>query len=235
MTHGMGGDSYQNVLNNLKRLVNKRDELGTDIKIGTSYLIGSHTINDLYDAAKNAKDAGVDYFRARPFEYMPGTELNEDQTNRLKEQLEKCRTLTDESFTFSYPQTRVESRMEGHDSLPFFNKCHFPQVYASISADLKVHPCCHFKNSSRNAKSTDDVDPKLGDLTNQSFLEYLKSTHRIEALKSLDINTCPNPCQYNSSVVTLFQIKNAVDKEGTDKLYEFTDQESNPILHENFL
>jgi|ETNmetMinimDraft_2_1059921.scaffolds.fasta_scaffold07957_3 MoaA/NifB/PqqE/SkfB family radical SAM enzyme len=231
ITHGMKDDSYQNVLDNLKRLVKKRNESGRDVKIGTSYLIGSHTIHDIYNAAKNSKECGVDYFRARPFEYIPGTELNEDRTQRLKEQLEMCKELEDENFNVSFPKVRVESRMEGNEQSAFFNQCHFPQVYTSISADLKIHPCCHFKNSSRNARPTDNIDPKLGDLTNRKFLDVWTDLHRINTLKSLNISTCPNPCQYNSSVVALYQIKEA----GIDRLSEFTDQAPDPIMHENFL
>ena len=231
VTHGMKGHSYQNVLNNLKRLTKKREETGSKVTIGTSYLIGAHTIHDIYNAAKNAKECGVDYFRARPFEYMPGNELNEIQSENLRKQLEMSKDLEDENFTVSYPETRVESRMDTKEPLAFFSQCHLPQVYASISADLKVHPCCHFKNSSRNATSTDNFDPKLGDLTNKTFLHVWESMHRFKALKNLNISTCPNPCQYNSSVVALYQIKEA----GMERLSEFTDQAPNPILHENFL
>ena len=55
-----GVDGFDRIIDNLRRLVRKRDEEGSNLRIDVSYVIGSHNYKEIFLAAETAKDAGAD-------------------------------------------------------------------------------------------------------------------------------------------------------------------------------
>ena len=69
-THGMNENCFNEVISNISRLTQtraKKNKSSDEMTIGATYLLGPHTIDGIYNAAKLARDLGVDYLRFRPF------------------------------------------------------------------------------------------------------------------------------------------------------------------------
>ncbi|MEK6935697.1 MAG: radical SAM protein [Nanoarchaeota archaeon] len=207
-THGMRGDAFSKVIGNISRLVNAKEENKSDIVIGACYLIGSHSIEGIYNATKISKELGMDYIRFRPF-LNRGKKRNftPKQAERMIEKLEECKELENDKFSVSYPLNRCEYELIEGDVKRNYNKCYFPDFLTSITADLKVYLCCALKGNEKYC---------FGDLKKKSFKEIWLSEERGEIKNKINLVDCPNPCQFEKNIELLYSIKN-------------------PIIHSNFL
>lgn len=195
-THGMDEFAFNKVLSNIKKLTQKKKEINSPITIGTVFLLGPHTIQGIYNAAKLSKDLGVDYIRFRPFEGL-NRRLTFEEGVQMFEQLNNSKQLTDENFKATFREDRVEAEVKER-------KIKYPQCLAihfiiSITPDLKVYPCCNFRNNPKYC---------LGDLNNSSLREIWLSEERKKIHEKINLKDCPNPCQFEKHNEFLFAIKN---------------------------
>lgn len=207
-THGMDGNAFSQVVKNISRLINTKERNKSDIVIGACYLIGLHSIKGVYNAAKLSKELGMDYIRFRPF-LNRGEKRNftPKQAEEMLKKLEKCKELENNNFSVSYPINRCEYELTEGDVKRSYNKCYFPDFLASITADLKVYLCCALKGNEKYC---------FGDLKKMSFKEIWLSKERTEIKNKINLDDCPNPCQFEKNIELLYAIKN-------------------PIIHSNFL
>ena len=206
-THGMDGDAFYKVTDNIKSLVSLRNRLKSNTAIGTCYLVGPHTFRGVYGAAKLSKELGVDSLRFRPFfDWGDKKSYTEEEAKAMVEELDRCLDFQDDSFSVSYPKHRTD-RMVNSNLKRAYEKCNVTKFITSITADLKLYPCCHLKNNKKYA---------YGDLTKQSFKEIWLSDTREGFGDNYDLRDCPNPCQLDVHNKLLWNIKQ-------------------PIPHSNFL
>lgn len=205
--HGMDAEAFYKVVDNIKKLVSSRNKLKSDIVIGMCYLVGTHTIKGAYGATKLSKELGVDGIRFRPYFSWGGKKpYTQAEAKAIVEELKRCLDFNDESFSVSYPEHRVDWMIEGGSERPY-KKCGVVNFITSITADLKVYPCCQLKKIKKY---------ELGDLTKQSFKEIWLSEKRKEVCNSIDLIDCPNPCMLEVHNKLLWDIQQ-------------------PITHSNFL
>ena len=203
-THGMSGRAFSQVLDNIARLVKEKKESKSEIVIGTCYLIGPHTIPGIFNAAKLVKDLGVDNIRYRPFakwENMTG--FSNEEIQAMQEELRKASELSDDNFEVSYPEDRCQTIVKGRAI--DYPECYAVHVVTTVSADLKIYPCCRVKYREEFC---------FGDLNKQSFQDIWFSENRIKAFKKIDIKRdCPNPCMYEKINEIMYSIKEPVKHE----------------------
>jgi sulfatase maturation enzyme AslB (radical SAM superfamily) len=125
----------------------------------------------------------------------------------MHEQLSKARELKSKDFDVSCPEYRLDALS---DTKPRgFKVCYYPHFAASITADMKLYPCCPLKGYEQYA---------IGDLSNASFKEVWLSEKRKKVHHKIDFKSCPNPCQFDGHARLLDSIK-----------------KSTKITHKNFL
>ncbi len=196
ITHGVPGQIFFTVLNNIKRLIEKRKAKQSKVTIATCFLIGPKTLHGAYRATKLSKELGVDYIRIRPYFQKPGddsTRIEIDETLKL---LEKCKELETENFKVSYPRHRFEW-MDDKNRVRKYEKCYAVHFLSSITPDGNVYPCCYMKN--RPVTS-------IGNIKEESFKDIWYKESRKNISDKIDFRFCPNPCNYERHVKLLWDI-----------------------------
>ena len=198
-THGMNGGAFQKVLDNTKALVELRAERKTDATIGTSFLIGAHTIDGIVGAAKIASELGVDYIRLRPFFTWGGdVPFQREDQERVIAALETAQQNERDDFKVSYPEMRTT--WVGSDEPPVrYTHCHVHRFVTAVTADMKVYLCCHTKDAEKYV---------LGDLRTQSFAEIWNSQTRREVYTNIDFKDCAYPCMLSAHNELLHAVAN---------------------------
>ena len=247
--HGMGGDEFLQVQANLAALVAEKRRLNSSITIGTTFLVGPHTISKAYGATALAKELGVDYIRLRPFfiwnskkEKKPETNLVDIGKQRtggrsydinrsggeeffvsVAEEMDRCKELATDSFSVSFPENRVNRKDELNKRV---HRCcsvhHFSVV---VSADLNVYPCCMLEDAPKYS---------MGSLANQSFKQLWASEQRKIACERIDFSDCPNPCMSEGHNELLWELREGELRSDT-KLVDILQATRVRIPHANFL
>lgn len=94
-------DGFVKVLENIKRLVTHKREIGSNVGITYKYLIHPVTQYNIVETAMLAKKIGCDSFHLRPVDFLAYQD-NEEQLDVpiIKEQIEAGMTLNDDTFEF---------------------------------------------------------------------------------------------------------------------------------------
>ena len=199
-THGMDERIFNQVLNNMSALAEKRRETKSDVVLGVTYLLGPHTIPGIYNAAKLVRERGMDYLRFRPFFEWNGKKENEIDGEAMFKELRRCKELENEDFSVSYPEERVESMTTVKTAR--YKECYVPHLIAAINTNLKLYPCCILRNNEKYC---------LGDLNKQSFKEIWTSEKRKRVHELINLQDCPHPCQYDPHNEILHVIKRKIN------------------------
>ncbi len=250
--HGMGEASFHQVVENIGKLAEAKRNLHSDVVLGVTYLIGSHTVEGVYNATALAKRLGVDYIRIRPFftwddakeekeemefpiieqsasrrdgsqRVFPPKALREARAEEIKRELERCKELEDEHFSVSYPQDRFQT-IQGKPQR-VHKQCYVHHFTTVVSADLRLYPCCMLEN---NAKYC------LGNLNEKSFQEVWLSDERKKAYNKIDFRDCPNPCMLEKHNELLWAVKHGEGPEDIS-LKDVLAAVKEPLSHANFL
>ncbi len=220
-THGMDEDAFNQVVENASKLVEVKNQTNSNIVLGTTYLLGQNTLRGIYNAAELSKKIGVNYIRFRPFE--GSKQFRQEEKEEMLKQLKRCKEIDDEKFLASYREDRCEAVTGGRERK--YTQCFVPHFVTAITADLKVYPCCIFRNNEKYC---------LGDLTKQTFKEIWLSKERKKVHEKIDLRDCPNPCQFEGHNNLLYAIKNNNLKENIN-LLEILRSVNEFIPHSNFL
>jgi len=195
-THGMDKGSFEQVVNNIEKLTKKQSEINSDIVIGVTYLLGPHTVKGIYNAAKLAKNIGVNHIRFRPFFTYDRKMFNEKTQSQMFQELEKAQELSDEKFYVSYPDDRCRAVAKNY--IRKYSKCFVHNFVAFITPELNLYPCCLLEYRD---------EYMLGSLKNKSFKQVWNSSNRKSKVSKIDISKCPNPCMLEKHNELLWLIK----------------------------
>lgn len=216
-THGLGEEAFAQVVHNIGALVAEKRRTGSEVTLGTTYLVGPHTLAGAFDATSKVRDLGVDYMRLRPFFEWDQSASHDDEEDRdatgkvrpsrayaarvafqdeMVLQLARCESLTNTTFLASFPKERALAA--GQHKVRHHRACYVHHFEAVISADLKIYPCCMLED---NAKYS------LGSLLGKSFEEVWQSQGRKDAYGRIDFSDCPNPCMLEKHNELLWELK----------------------------
>lgn len=198
-THGMKGKAFDKVCDNIRKIAEARKRLNSEMVFGLTYLIGPHTVEGIFGAAKLARDLGADYMRFRPFFDWQEDDL--DLNASVLDELERCKELIIDSFDVTYPESRVSSRVISKNQREY-GKCYVHHFMTIVDADLKVYPCCMLVGRPEYC---------LGDLHHKTFKELWMSEERKKAFESIDLSVCPNPCMLDDHNKFLWTLKRPIN------------------------
>ncbi|GAG26942.1 unnamed protein product, partial [marine sediment metagenome] len=100
-------DKFDKVIENLRLLVKLKKSLKSNVEITYKYLLHPLNANEIYDAAKLAKEIGCDMFQARPvcWDNLYGQEHNEPINYKpvvkiINDQITRASKLEGDGFHF---------------------------------------------------------------------------------------------------------------------------------------
>ncbi len=178
ITHGV--DDYDKVVNNIKRIVDKKEKTNSGIDIIVTYLIGDKTKNGILPVTKMLKDIGVNEVRFRPF--FGKKMMNEKDLQKAVLESDK-----DKNFVVSYPDYRINPK-EKRD----YTECLMTNFLCSITPDQHVRPCCILKERGYS----------YGSLEDKSFKDIWKNKYKVTSFKD-----CEFPCPHDNNNDFLWAIK----------------------------
>lgn len=197
-THGGRDEEFDNVVRNIRRLVDAKIRNRSDCTIGVGYLTRHDTVEDMYAATQLCRDIGADYIQFRPFVRLH-TEKTMDypETDAVMAEIRRCCELSTPKFDVLYSQHKYENIVHGH-TVRKYAECYGHHFATVISADRHVYICCHMRGVAAFC---------FGDLGEKSLAEIWSSKERRQACQKVDLSVCPPLCRCDHFNEILWNLK----------------------------
>ena len=199
-THGMDGEAFEKVLDNIRLLVKIKKELNTDCTLGTGYLTSSETKKEIYKFALLCKTLGVDYAQFRPLLKIFGRQERGYSYNSKKEiigEIKKAIKLSKDDYQILYSQHKYDSIVYNGNSRSY-EECYGHHFATVIGPDKKMYICCHLAGVERYC---------IGDLNKMSLKEIWYSEQRKRVDENIALEHCIYLCRCNTFNTILWNIR----------------------------
>lgn len=132
-------DQFKIVIENMQKLAIKRqtEKREQELLIGTTFVVTPQNFRNLSDAARNAKDSGLDFLIIRGINPVRTCFMDADRSV-LYQQLQMAHALKDTRFFVSGSITRLDG-LRGKKQLS--STCHVCDYRLFIDSEGKVYPC----------------------------------------------------------------------------------------------
>ncbi len=206
-THCMNSNIFDNVLSNIKLIVNEKKKQKSDITVGVGFLTYDRTVDEIVDFAKLASTLGVDYAQYRPLlkRYIE-KEFNIKNQDVIIEKIKEAAKYSNKNFSVVNSMHKYEIIASKNYNRQY-DICYGHNFATVIAADKKMYLCCHMRGLQQYC---------IGDLSKNTLEEIWHSKQREQVYKNIDFKDCPLLCRCDSFNTILFNI-------------------SKPINHVNFL
>lgn len=202
--HGADPMQLTKILDHIEAAVKDKGET----TLGLQMLLWEDTASEAKALATMARDIGLDYFAMKPYSRHPQSThvqcfpLSQEQ---LAQVADECNRLATDTF-----QVAVRNRsFLGAGSPKRYRHCRAAPFFHVIAADGSVYPCAQYVGRS---------DMRLGDLSVQSWYEFLKSSRRRELLRhqteELCVAKCRHPCRLDAANEYLERLANPEPHDG---------------------
>lgn len=192
VTHGT--DNFERVVANTRAFVGAMRGNGTTTGVG--YLVDSHTVFGMANAAAFCASLGVNYLQFRPFHHA----ANEHGLyEKVDAEMKKARQYEGNGYSVVC-STHKFKRMSQDDGSPKrpYQKCYGQAFAATICATGDVTLCCHMRGIPKYI---------LGNVKEQKFSEIWNSDRRQHVIESLDFADCPAYCRCDPFNCFLWSLK----------------------------
>jgi MoaA/NifB/PqqE/SkfB family radical SAM enzyme len=194
--HGVGGDAFRKVLDNIRLLVKMKRELNNTATIGIGYLTSRFTKGEMVKAARLCKKLRVDYLQFRPMQ-MHGNGMFEYHRDDLGGTISKCLKESGNGYKVLYSQHKYDM-MRDKAYGRHYEKCYGHQFATVVAADGKMYLCCHMRGHEKYC---------IGDLKKDSFAKIWNSRRRQAVSKRIDFKDCVPLCRDNTFNQILWNIR----------------------------
>ena len=178
-----GHDNYDEIMANICRLVEWKKRLGSDIEIGTGYLVNPTNTKEIFPFVEQIKAAGADYVQIRPVCNSNGKH-REVMISESTKQIETALKMSGNGFNIFPMLTRFDEIRSIERN---YDICRGHALVGIIGADCNVYLCCQLKGN---------MQYSLGNLKENSFEEIWLGQSRERVVRWLNPAKCP-PCRYN--------------------------------------
>ena len=194
--HGMDGNAFQQVIDNIRLLVRMKKILNSQTTIGVGYLTCNYTKDRMLDAAKLCKRLGIDYLQFRPMQ-MHNNGKFECHLSDITEDINRCMKMSGDGFKVLYSKHKydmMKDKAYGRN----YKKCYGHQFATVIAADAKMYLCCHMRGFDKYC---------IGDLKKNTFQEIWNSSLRKRVVENIDFKDCIPLCRDNTFNQILWNIR----------------------------
>ena len=175
---------FSKVISNIKRLAKiKKGKLGFSFLVRSKADAPISNIDEIYEAAKLAKEIGCDYFEIKPsYNYKNGVahslvKHSISDIEKIKEELKKCEELVDKNFSIIKAIT-LDYLLEGNikKQIKKYTSCPIAELRTLITP-LGIYVCPYWRGNNKF---------KLGDVKEDSFKDVWNSKHKKEIMHWLN-------------------------------------------------
>ena len=175
--------TYTRVLENIRELVKRKKETKSDLTIGMSFIVTDQNYTEIYEAAKQACELGVDYLRVG--HYWTDDGFIAGDVKITEELIEKSiKDFNREGFAVLNRYTPEKSK---NIERPDYSFCAYQHISTWIAADYNVYRCCVTSYSNHGL---------IGSIKNQSFKQLWESELKRQRFDGFDAKSCTQ-CIYN--------------------------------------
>lgn len=204
--HRAGEVKFTRAVTNLRRLLARRAETGSDLEVNVSFILYPENHHEVYEAARLAKEAGAERLRLKrdiSGDKLLGTAARQ-RASALIDQIRQ--DLVDESFHL-VELHRVDNLDEHVRS---FSACSITDMMAAVGSDGNLYPCNYHP---RPGGAT------YGSAIETSFREVWEGEERMRLRRELP-QICPKVCDpfKNRANEMLAAAKQIVATHGADHL-----------------
>ncbi|MGD9015725.1 MAG: radical SAM/SPASM domain-containing protein [Candidatus Omnitrophota bacterium] len=193
--HGLDGEAFQKVINNIQLLVRMKKSLKSRTTIGIGYLTCNYTRDEMLDAAKLSRRLCVDYLQFRPMQLHNNGKFKY-HLNDITEDINRCMKMSGDGFQVLYSKHKYDMMRDkayGRN----YEKCYGHQFATVIAANAKMYLCCHMRGFDKYC---------IGDLKKNTFQEIWNSSLRERVVENIDFNDCIPLCRDNTFNQILWNI-----------------------------
>lgn len=159
--------------------------------VGIGFVVTKDNWPEIFEAAKAAKENGVDNFRISAVFQNDGVHYFREFYNQAKALCKHAKNLEDEKFTvFDLFGDRIEDLRQQSPPDPF---CPIQHLVTYIGADLNVYRCCVLAYNEHGL---------LGSVKDKSFYDLWQSVSTGIKLTLFDATECPH-CMFNNKNATI--------------------------------
>lgn len=199
--HGTREEDFNEVVENLKMLVNEKKQSNSKITIGVQCVLLSQNQNEIKKLAYLVKEIGVDYLSIKPFLKHPEIKFD-DNIENLEDVLESLtkfgEEVSDSQFNFVLRKTLFLDKFSRS-----YKQCLSTDFMVEVDAKGDVYSCGPYIG---------DENHKLGNILKVDFQSFWKSEEAKKVREfvkcHVDVNNCMPFCRPNSVNEFLWQIKN---------------------------
>ncbi len=176
---------YDRVIDTLKNLVEHRNKMGSHLEISFKYLIHPDNAMHIYEAAKLAKEIGVDYIHIRPAaaeNVLGSSDYHFDfPLEMVNEQMKKSFELEDEKFRVFGIRHKFSNTMNLKRN---FTKCLAPPLLINCGPDGHIYLCVDHRGKAPYSIGTHYPDPA-------NILTFWGSEEHRNMMRCVNLDKCP--------------------------------------------
>ncbi|MDE1828717.1 MAG: radical SAM protein [Thaumarchaeota archaeon] len=194
IVQGMDPAVWPKLLDNIKRVVEARNQKGTKLAIGGSFIVQKGNYRESGDFLDLCADLGVDYAIYRPVQkWSPTAALMAGSLALTKEMIEELRSIATEKLRTDSVKfcdnnlSKAADLFTAVDAAKTYPKCLSSKVESAIGGDGSVYPCCQHVGNTKFAS---------GNILQRSFWDIWTSPEARTINESVEPNLCP-PCRYD--------------------------------------
>jgi len=181
-------DAFDKVVETMRKMVKKVDELGTNCDVAYKFLITPENALDIYNAVKLAKDIGVKDVHIRPVCWDNITKKKGEGSANFEGLIDDINKQITESRKLETKDFRIYGIK--HKYSPSFtkkveySKCWTSSILPTFSADGNVHLCADQRGDPDFVLCRHDPDPS-------EILTVWNTDYHHEKINNIDVNKCP--------------------------------------------
>jgi len=138
--HGMDGDTFDKLLDNIRLLVKMKKEAKSNTTIGIGYLTSRHTKKEMIAASIICKKIGVDYLQFRPLQIHNNGRFEYHRTDGIEKEILKCLKYSKDGYNVLYSKHKYDMMKEKNFGRNY-EKCYGQQFATVIAADARMFVC----------------------------------------------------------------------------------------------
>jgi MoaA/NifB/PqqE/SkfB family radical SAM enzyme len=195
--HGMDGDVFDKLLDNIKMLVRIKKDIKSRAVIGIGYLTSIHTKKEMTAAAVLCGKMGVDYLQFRPLQVHNNGRFEYHRAAGIEKEILKCLSYSRPGYDILYSKHKYDM-MKEKDFGRNYGKCYGQQFAAVIAADAKMYICCHMRGYAKYC---------IGNLKKDPLEKIWNSGRRKKVIENINFRDCVPLCRDNTFNQILWNIK----------------------------